>query len=283
MVLENWPTNPAVTNTSRFRASRRSSSSHATISRAADLEVAVVETLARGEAHGAQLTRSLRAVGAISANIADGQIYAVLHRLERGGTLRSFWQPVPGRSTCAKFYVLTRRCRKDRCKVACESVPVGQPVITTLVLLCCAAVASGSTGDDPILDMEVSRRTASGLDAIATPDIQDSGCEDPIRTDSQQVPHVRSVDRDLQFAITEGLTRSRTMRDLITVIIASNVIAYIGRGKCAYPAMACGAAQRSIADEVYTSQCSTAGSTRGGDNVGTCARCGHRSRAAARR
>jgi hypothetical protein len=87
--------------------------------------------------------------------------------------------------------------------------------------------------------MGVDERAASGLDACATPDPQEPGCEDPIRERPEELRHVRSLDRDLQFAIVDGLTRSQTMRDLITAINASNVIAYIGRGKCAYPEIAC--------------------------------------------
>lgn len=52
-------------------------------------------------------------------------------------------------------------------------------------------------------------------------------------------PHVRTSDPVIAAALEDGLRRSATMRHLVEVIDASDVIVYLSQGTCPRPAVAC--------------------------------------------
>jgi DNA-binding PadR family transcriptional regulator len=70
------------------------------------LLLAVVEA---GPAHGYVIIEELRRRSSEAIDLPEGTVYPALHRLERGGFLKSGWETVAGRRR--RVYELTRKGR----------------------------------------------------------------------------------------------------------------------------------------------------------------------------
>ena len=81
------------------------------------LELLVLRTLARGEAHGYAIARAVQRASRDALAVEEGSLYPALHRMERRGWTRSRWGSTEtGRR--AKFYGLTaaggKRLERER-------------------------------------------------------------------------------------------------------------------------------------------------------------------------
>ena len=75
------------------------------------LELLVLRTVARGEAHGYAIARAIESKSRGALGVEEGSLYPALHRLERQGALRADWGTTEsGRG--AKFYRLTDEGRR---------------------------------------------------------------------------------------------------------------------------------------------------------------------------
>jgi len=75
------------------------------------LDILVLQALSQGTNHGYGVARWIHEQTDDTLVIEDGALYTALHRLEKGGLLRSEW----GRSESnrrAKFYALTAKGRR---------------------------------------------------------------------------------------------------------------------------------------------------------------------------
>jgi PadR family transcriptional regulator, regulatory protein PadR len=68
-------------------------------------ELAVLAALAERERYGLEILEHLRRKGGLE--IADGTIYQLLNRLNKGGKIASRWQEDAGASHPRKYYALT--------------------------------------------------------------------------------------------------------------------------------------------------------------------------------
>ena len=62
-----------------------------------DLELLILAVLEQGSAHGYAIARSIHSRGDGALRVGEGQLYPVLHLLEREGCIRAFWEIQDGR------------------------------------------------------------------------------------------------------------------------------------------------------------------------------------------
>src|SRR2546423_13929611 len=74
------------------------------------LDLLLLATVASQPAHGYALVEALRERSGGVFTLAEGTVYPALHRLERGGFLRSMWTRHDGRRR--RVYAPTRKGRK---------------------------------------------------------------------------------------------------------------------------------------------------------------------------
>jgi DNA-binding PadR family transcriptional regulator len=79
------------------------------------LETMVLAALARGEAHGYEITRRLEGWGSGLLNLQEGTLYPALYRLEGAGCIRGRWEEKPAgiRGPRRRTYRLTSKGRKE--------------------------------------------------------------------------------------------------------------------------------------------------------------------------
>jgi PadR family transcriptional regulator PadR len=84
------------------------------------LEILILATLERGEAHGLEILRRLEEAGCGLLRLKEGSLYPALYRLEAGGKVKAVWesQPHARRGARRRIYHLTakgqRKLRQDR-------------------------------------------------------------------------------------------------------------------------------------------------------------------------
>jgi DNA-binding PadR family transcriptional regulator len=73
------------------------------------LEVMVLSTLERGEAHGLEILHRLEAAGCGLLQLKEGSLYPALYRLEEAGAVKAVWEPEPHgrRGARRRIYQLT--------------------------------------------------------------------------------------------------------------------------------------------------------------------------------
>jgi PadR family transcriptional regulator PadR len=74
------------------------------------LDLMVLSDLNRGSRYGYQILGSLRARSAGRVDLKAGTLYPILHKLERDGCVRSWWDDSTGRDR--KWYALTDKGRR---------------------------------------------------------------------------------------------------------------------------------------------------------------------------
>jgi len=79
------------------------------------LETMVLAALARGEAHGYEITRRLEARGSGLLELQEGTLYPALYRLEAAGHIRGRWEEKPAgiRGPRRRTYRLTPKGRRE--------------------------------------------------------------------------------------------------------------------------------------------------------------------------
>jgi PadR family transcriptional regulator PadR len=75
------------------------------------LELLVLRTLARGDAHGYAIAQAVQRASREALSLEEGSLYPALHRLERRGWARAKWG-VTDTGRRAKFYGLSAAGRK---------------------------------------------------------------------------------------------------------------------------------------------------------------------------
>lgn len=73
------------------------------------LELMVLSELSSGNAYGYQILTALRRRSAGRVDLKAGTLYPILHKLERAGCVRSWWEGTGGRDR--KWYALTDKGR----------------------------------------------------------------------------------------------------------------------------------------------------------------------------
>jgi len=76
------------------------------------LDLLILKTLSLEPMHGFGITRRVEQVSGGVFKVNPGSLLTALQRLERAGWLNSEWRNTEN-SRRAKFYVLTRTCRKQ--------------------------------------------------------------------------------------------------------------------------------------------------------------------------
>jgi DNA-binding PadR family transcriptional regulator len=77
------------------------------------LELLILATLERGEAHGLEILRRLEAGGCGLLSLREGSLYPALYRLEEAGEVAAVWQkePTGRRGPRGRMYRLTAKGR----------------------------------------------------------------------------------------------------------------------------------------------------------------------------
>lgn len=72
----------------------------------------ILMILKRGESYGYDLIRTVKELSGERWDWTEGMLYPILHRMEKAGLTRSFWQKSPaGRKR--KYYRITRAGQKE--------------------------------------------------------------------------------------------------------------------------------------------------------------------------
>ena len=74
------------------------------------LDLMILSDLNHGSRYGYQILRSLRERSAGRIDLKAGTLYPILHKLERDGCVRSWWDDSTGRDR--KWYALTEKGRR---------------------------------------------------------------------------------------------------------------------------------------------------------------------------
>lgn len=69
------------------------------------MEIALLHLLRDGPEYGLEILDRLRREAGL--NVAEGTIYPLLHRLEKGGAIRSEWRTAPSGGRPRRYYELT--------------------------------------------------------------------------------------------------------------------------------------------------------------------------------
>src|SRR5215467_10389037 len=78
------------------------------------LEVMVLSTLERGEAHGLEILQRLESAGCGLLRLKEGSLYPALYRLEAAGEVKAVWESEPHgrRGARRRIYGLTTKGRR---------------------------------------------------------------------------------------------------------------------------------------------------------------------------
>lgn len=79
---------------------------------AASTKPLLLSILNEGESYGYQIIKKVRLLSNGRLDWSFGMLYAVLHRLERDGLVRSIWRP-SSEGRLRKYYRLTEKGRKE--------------------------------------------------------------------------------------------------------------------------------------------------------------------------
>ena len=79
---------------------------------AASTKPLLLSILDEGESYGYHIIKKVRDLSGGRMEWSFGMLYAVLHRLERDGLIRSKWRP-SGEGRLRKYYRLTEKGRKE--------------------------------------------------------------------------------------------------------------------------------------------------------------------------
>jgi PadR family transcriptional regulator PadR len=79
---------------------------------AASTKPLLLSILREGESYGYQIIKKVRALSNGRLKWSFGMLYAVLHRLEHDGLVRSAWR-TSGKGRLRKYYRLTERGRRE--------------------------------------------------------------------------------------------------------------------------------------------------------------------------
>ena len=79
---------------------------------AASTKPLLLSILNEGESYGYQIIKKVRGLSDGRLDWSFGMLYAVLHRLENDGLVRSKWRP-SGEGRLRKYYRLTEKGRKE--------------------------------------------------------------------------------------------------------------------------------------------------------------------------
>jgi PadR family transcriptional regulator, regulatory protein PadR len=71
------------------------------------MEIALLRLLRDAPEYGLEILERLR--GDAGLNVAEGTIYPLLHRLEKGGSIQSEWRIDPAGGRPRRYYALTAR------------------------------------------------------------------------------------------------------------------------------------------------------------------------------
>ena len=175
------------------------------------LDVLVLHALAAaGTQHGYAIARRIEQLTGGAAFGFQGVIYASLVRLEQQGWVVAEWRAC-GTTLRARFYSLTQGSlerlghdRTDRKVGLAAQAVVSRETRLALIIWCALHVSAG------------------GVNAAES-----------------KSTHLRPIDAEIEAAIAEGVAHSRTFRELVLAVERVNVITYLFRGRCAYPALAC--------------------------------------------
>lgn len=77
-----------------------------------DLEALVLGVLDEEALHGYEIVKAIRARSNTKLKIGEGQLYPVLHKLEKSGAIQAEWVPQEGKPA-RKVYRLTGDGRKE--------------------------------------------------------------------------------------------------------------------------------------------------------------------------
>jgi PadR family transcriptional regulator PadR len=76
------------------------------------LDMLVLRTLSRGDAHGWGITQKLEQLSQNALRVEEGSLYPALYRMEAKGWIKGGWRP-SDKGPRAKYYTLTSRGRKQ--------------------------------------------------------------------------------------------------------------------------------------------------------------------------
>lgn len=77
-----------------------------------DLETLILGTLQVQALHGYEIAKQIKATSKTVLNVAEGQLYPSLHKLEEEGLVTAVWQPQEGKPP-RKVYCLTEAGRAE--------------------------------------------------------------------------------------------------------------------------------------------------------------------------
>lgn len=75
------------------------------------MDLLILRTVALEAVHGWAIAQRIRQISRDVLKVQQGSLYPALHRLEKGGWIRSEWKPSENNRR-AKYYSLTRAGRK---------------------------------------------------------------------------------------------------------------------------------------------------------------------------
>lgn len=76
------------------------------------LDLLILRTIALGPQHGWAISQRIQQVSGDALQVQQGSLYPALHRLERRGWIKAFWETSENNRR-AKFYQLTAAGRKQ--------------------------------------------------------------------------------------------------------------------------------------------------------------------------
>ena len=202
------------------------------------LDLLILQMLSLEPAHGYAIARRLEQASRAVAYVNQGSVYPALHRLEQKGWLKAEWiSSETGRE--AKVYSLILPGSPQH--------GGGQSAVTVAIAISFfALVVTSASGSEQasITDTEGVPRSNLVTNAIRRRIRHQCDGQDALVNNSGDghftgASNVRAIDRELALALVDGIERSPTIHELVTSINRSDVTAYLIRGRCSYPAMAC--------------------------------------------
>ena len=112
------------------------------------LEMLILATLERGEAHGLEILRRLEAGGCGLLRLKEGSLYPALYRLEEAGEIAASWEKETQgrRGPRGRIYRLTTKGHRKLAQAAAS----GRPLCQRLEAFCLSAgVRPSPTAENP--------------------------------------------------------------------------------------------------------------------------------------
>jgi len=82
------------------------------------MEIALLHLLGDGPEYGLEILERMRRDAGL--NVAEGTIYPLLHRLEKGGSIKSEWRVDPAGGRPRRYYALTKLGTDERQALVAE-------------------------------------------------------------------------------------------------------------------------------------------------------------------